>query len=137
MMTGFHQNYIGAHQHRTDKDKKMPLPYGIKPIPNLFADAGYFTCLMSNKTDCNFTPASKKDLFMGKDWKERKPDQPFFARITFGGTHRSWNRDPERPIDIKDVELPETMRRSMAASLSSHSGASASSLKPSRTVANP
>ena len=35
-----------------------------------------------------------------------KPDQPFFARITFGGTHRSWNRDPERPIDIKDVELP-------------------------------
>ncbi len=27
MMTGFHQNYIGAHQHRT-ADKK-PLPYGM------------------------------------------------------------------------------------------------------------
>jgi N-sulfoglucosamine sulfohydrolase len=26
--------------------------------------------------------------------------------MTFGGTHRSWNRDPQRPIDIKDVELP-------------------------------
>jgi len=104
MMTGFHQNYIGAHQHRTYK--KKPLPYGIKPIPNLFAEAGYFTCLMSKKIDCNFAKGGRKDLFMGSDWKERKSGQPFFARITFGGTHRAWRRDPERPIDIKDVELP-------------------------------
>ncbi len=104
MMTGFHQNYIRAHQHRTYD--KQPLPHGIKPIPNLFAEAGYFTCLMSSKIDCNFTPASRKDLFMGSDWKERRPGQPFFARVTFGGTHRAWNRDPERPIDIEDVELP-------------------------------
>jgi len=105
MMSGFHQNYIGAHQHRTD-DKK-PLPFGIRPIPHLFADAGYFTCLMSWKTDCNFLPDKKNELFMDlKDWKNRKPDQPFFARITFGGTHRKWARDPQRPIDIKDVELP-------------------------------
>jgi len=104
MMTGFHQNYIGAHQHRTYD--KQPLPHGIKPIPNLFAEAGYYTCLMSKKIDCNFTPSGKKNLFMGSDWKERKPGQPFFARITFGGTHRAWNRDPQRPIDIKDVEIP-------------------------------
>ncbi len=104
MMTGFHQNYIGAHQHRTD-DKK-PLPYGIRPIPHLLADAGYYTCLMSWKTDCNFLPDKKQDLFMGVDWKDREPGQPFFARITFGGTHRAWNRDPKRPINIEDVELP-------------------------------
>lgn len=104
MMTGFHQNYIGANQHR--ENDKQPLPHGVKPIPHLFADAGYFTALMSNKTDCNFTPNTKSELFMGKDWKERETDQPFFARITFGGTHRAWNRDPKRPIDIKDVELP-------------------------------
>ena len=104
MMTGFHQNYIRANQHR-EYDKK-PLPHGIKPIPHLFQEAGYFTALMSYKTDCNFTPNTKKELFMGEDWSERKPEQPFFARITFGGTHRSWNRDPEHPIDIKDVELP-------------------------------
>ena len=104
MMTGFHQNYIGAHQHRTD-DKK-PLPYGIRPIPHLMADAGYFTCVMSWKTDCNFLPDTKEELFMGKDWKERQPNQPFFARITFGGTHRAWKRDPQRPIDIEDVALP-------------------------------
>ena len=44
-MTGFHQNYIGAHQHRT-KNKK-PLPYGIKPIPHLLEEAGYFTATMA------------------------------------------------------------------------------------------
>lgn len=104
MMTGFHQNYIRANQHR--EYNKQPLPYGIKPIPHLFAEAGYYTALMSRKTDCNFVPNTKSELFMGDDWKDRKPGQPFFARITFGGTHRSWNRDPERPIDIEDVELP-------------------------------
>jgi N-sulfoglucosamine sulfohydrolase len=104
MMTGFHQNYIGAHQHRTD-DKK-PLPYGIRPIPHLLADAGYFTAIMSWKTDCNFLPDTREGLFQGKDWSERKSGQPFFARITFGGTHRAWKRDPQRPIEIEDVELP-------------------------------
>ena len=104
MMTGFHQNYIRANQHR--EHHKQPLPHGIKPIPHLFAEAGYFTALMSRKTDCNFTPNTKSELFQGEDWSERKPGQPFFARITFGGTHRSWKRDPQRPIDIESVELP-------------------------------
>ena len=104
LMTGFHQNYIRAHQHRTAD--KRPLPQGIRPIPHLLADAGYFTCLMSKKVDVNFLPDTRQALFMGTDWKQRKPDQPFFARITFAGTHRSWNRDPRRPIDGADVELP-------------------------------
>ena len=104
MMTGFHQNYIRANQHR--EHNKQALPHGIKPIPHLFAEAGYYTALMSYKTDCNFLPTEKSELFTGEDWSGRKEDQPFFARITFGGTHRSWKRDPERPIDTKDVEIP-------------------------------
>ncbi len=105
MMTGFYQNYIGANQHR--EHHKKPLPYGIKPVPKLFEEAGYFTTLMSYKTDMNFLPDTKEELFMNtNDWSDRKQGQPFFARITFGGTHRSWNRDPQRPIDIKDVALP-------------------------------
>ena len=102
MMTGFHQNYIGAHQHRLTKGEKKPLPHGIKPIPHLFQEAGYFTALMSWKTDCNFLPDDRKKLFMGTDWSERKEGQPFFARITFGKTHRSFHRDPARPIAIED-----------------------------------
>lgn len=105
MMTGYYQNYIGANQHRTN-DKKS-LPYGIKPIPKLFEEAGYFTTLMSWKTDVNFLPDTKEELFMNtNDWTDREEGQPFFARITFQDTHRKWNRDPERPISIEDVELP-------------------------------
>jgi arylsulfatase A-like enzyme len=107
MITGFHQNYIGANQHRTTGPgfEKKSLPHGIKPITHLLEEAGYYTCLMeNNKTDCNFLTDSP--LFMGKDWGERSDGQPFFAQITFGGTHRKWLRDPERPIDIADVELP-------------------------------
>ena len=107
MLTGFHQNYIGANQHRTPNADKKYLPYGIEPIPNLLQDAGYFTCLMDRKTDHNFL--THRPLFMGKDWKQRKPGQPFFAQITFHGTHRSWQRDPLRPIDGKDVEIPAYM----------------------------
>lgn len=103
MMTGFHQNYIGAHQHRT-MDKK-PLPYGIKPIPHLLEEAGYYTATMVGaKTDCNFTTDRK--FFLGKSWRECKSGQPFYVQATFGGTHRSFMRDPERPIDADMVKLP-------------------------------
>jgi N-sulfoglucosamine sulfohydrolase len=105
MMTGHYQNYNGGNQHRTKN--KQPLPYGIKPIPHILEEAGYYTalgCGLSGKTDCNYTTARK--LFMGKHWRERTGAQPFYAQATEGGTHRSWMRDPQRPIDEKDVELP-------------------------------
>ncbi len=105
MMTGHFQNYNGGNQHRTAR--KQPLPYGIKPIPHILEDAGYYTaigCGLSGKTDCNFT--TDRPLFKGKHWKTRKAGQPFYAQITEGGTHRSWNRDADNPIDEKDVELP-------------------------------
>lgn len=103
MMTGFHQNYIGAHQHRT-KDRK-PLPYGIKPIPHLLEEAGYYTAIMAGaKTDCNFT--TEKNLFMGKSWRDRKQGQPFYVQVTLAATHRNFVRDPQRPIDADKVKLP-------------------------------
>jgi N-sulfoglucosamine sulfohydrolase len=107
MSTGFHQNYIGANQHRTKEPDyvKKPLPYGIKPITHLLEDAGYFTCFMANrKTDLNYT--LDQPVFQGKDWEERAEGQPFYAQLTFGGTHRKWNRDAENPIGIDEVELP-------------------------------
>ncbi len=108
MITGFHQNYIGANQHRTGSKygfPKKPLPYGIKPITHLLEEAGYFTCFMAGrKTDLNFT--LDKPVYQGKDWSERAEGQPFFAQLTFYGTHRRWKRDPLNPIDIRDVDLP-------------------------------
>lgn len=102
MMTGFDQHTIGAQHHRT-ADKK-PLPDGIRPIPHLLEDAGYFTCLLDKKTDCNFT--TDKPLFMGKDWSERPAGKPFFAQCTLGVSHRPFSRDAESPIDPAKVKLP-------------------------------
>lgn len=116
MMTGYYQNFVGGEQHR--EHNKQPLPYGIKPIPQLLEEAGYYTHLMCWKTDCNFTPNTKEELFHDtRDWEKRdktkpffapdtKDGKPFFAQMTFGGTHRAWDRDPVRPIDTKDVEIP-------------------------------
>ena len=108
MITGFHQNYIGANQHRTDGTSgfdKKPLPQDIKLITHLLEEAGYFTCFMATrKTDLNFT--LDRPVYQGKDWSERAEGQPFFAQLTFPGTHRRWKRDSENTIDIVDVELP-------------------------------
>lgn len=108
MITGFHQNYIGANQHRTNGWSgftKKALPYGIKSITHLLEDAGYFTCIMATrKTDLNFT--LDRPVFQGKDWSERAEGQPFYAQLTFAGTHRRWKRDTENPIEIDDVVLP-------------------------------
>ncbi len=107
MMTGFHQNYIGANQHRTNGSgfTRQPLPHGIRPMTHLLQDAGYFTCFMANrKTDLNFT--YEGDLYQGEDWSEREEGQPFFAQLTFPGTHRRWQRDSLNPIATEDVRLP-------------------------------
>jgi N-sulfoglucosamine sulfohydrolase len=107
MITGMHQNYIKANQHRTNGSgfERAPLPYKIKPITHLLEDAGYFTCFMqTRKTDLNFT--LDQPVYQGEDWSERAEGQPFFAQLTFPGTHRRWKRDAQNPIDIKDVQLP-------------------------------
>jgi N-sulfoglucosamine sulfohydrolase len=106
MMTGFQQEYIGCGQHRTEGPGfvRKALPYGIKPIPHLLEESGYYTCLLDNKTDCNFT--TERPLFMGKDWSKRKTGQPFYAQVSFNGTHRTWHRDTINPVDPKSVVVP-------------------------------
>lgn len=106
MMTGVHQNYIGAHQHRTSR--KKPLPHGVRTIVDLMREAGYYTILGGlggGKTDLNFT-VPKDRFFHSRKWQDRPKDKPFFIQLSFGNTHRSWGRDPNRPIDGKDVVVP-------------------------------
>ena len=49
LITGMYQNSIGAHHHRSGRSKKnrIELPDGIRAIPELFKEAGYFTCIGS------------------------------------------------------------------------------------------
>ena len=121
MMTGYYQNFVHGNQHRLASEDKQPLPEGVVPVPHLMKANGYYTQLMHYKTDCNYTPFAPADLFEDtRYWDKRNPEepfftggntqrkegQPFFARMTFHGTHRTWKRDPERPIATEDVELP-------------------------------
>lgn len=99
LITGMYQTSIGAHHHRSGRGKeRIPLPAGVKMIPELFQEAGYYTSLGSighvkaegqkkeggfGKSDYNFD--WDPSVYDGNEWSGRKPDQPFFAQIMFGG----------------------------------------------------
>ena len=125
--TGMHQTTIGAHQHRT-RDKK-PLPEGVMTVADRFRAGGYFVTnagfskgkpkdgakgpdaaapefvfTRGGKMDWNFKYEGK--AFDGKDWSQRKPGQPFFSAVNFHYTHRTFERDPARPIDPDKVKVP-------------------------------
>lgn len=95
-ITGMYQTSIGAHHHRSGRgSKKIHLPKNIRPVPELFQQAGYYTTISSwpirpgklGKTDYNFE--WNKEMYDGSDWTQRKKGQPFFAQIqTPGGKLR-------------------------------------------------
>jgi N-sulfoglucosamine sulfohydrolase len=104
MATGFHQDFIGAGQHRTARKDQKPLPHGIKTVPQMLKEHGYFTCLMlSQKTDWNFL---SDNPWTGSDWSQRKEGQPFFAQITLQVSHRVFKRDKAHPVDPAKIKLP-------------------------------
>lgn len=125
-ITGMYQTSIGAHHHRSGRgEKKIRLPEGVRPIPELFHEAGYYNAITGwpirpgrlGKTDYNFEWDAK--MYDGADWSARKEGQPFFAQIqTPGGKLRgsdaeSYQRTRDRAdkafgnhIDASDVTLP-------------------------------
>ena len=96
LITGMYQTSIGAHHHRSSRGlRKIKLPSGVAPIPQLFRAAGYYTSNANadgskpGKEDYNFV-YTKQDLYDGVDWSGRKTDQPFFAQFQLrGGKHRN------------------------------------------------
>ncbi|RMF45258.1 MAG: DUF229 domain-containing protein [Planctomycetota bacterium] len=91
-ITGMYQTSIGAHHHRSGRGEvKLRLPAGVRPIPELFQDAGYYTTCSGwpvredrlGKTDYNFE--WDPSMYDGADWGYRQPGQPFFAQIHVPG----------------------------------------------------
>ena len=108
LMVGLSQYTTHTEQHRTERKDKPELPQGVQSLPDLFRNAGYFTalgCGYSRKVDLNFK-FNDNASYLGKDWSERKPGQPFYAHLTLMQTHRPWRGDAQRPIDPKLVTLP-------------------------------
>lgn len=109
--TGMYQTSLGAHHHRSHRGDGQGLPDGVRVFTHYFRKAGYHTSNVLNavpgvrggKTDFNF---AVEKPFEGTDWNQRRPDQPFYAQINFGETHRDFRRFPERPVDPAAVRLP-------------------------------
>ena len=101
MITGMYQTSIGSHHHRSGRGKhRIELPEGVRPIPEYFREAGYWTCigsglpgrdasgirprkLGSGKTDYNFN--WEPGIYHSHDWANRSAEQPFFMQVQLHG----------------------------------------------------
>ncbi len=127
LITGCYQTTIGAHHHRSGRGvEKIHLPADVTPLPVLFQQAGYYTCISGplgekkvtgDKTDYNFEWDRK--MYDGADWSGRQAGQPFFMQVQLhGGKYRgngatrgdAWEQRVRRelgePTRSADVTLP-------------------------------
>ncbi len=124
MITGCYQTTIGAQNHRSGRGElKIHLPGDVVPVPVLFRQAGYYTCIGGfqatgkalGKTDYNFE--WDRAMYDGNDWAGRKPGQPFFMQVQLhGGKYRgqgpnkNWQERVRRELGSntrpEDVTLP-------------------------------
>ena len=120
LITGMYQTSIGAHHHRSGRGElRIQLPDDVIPVPELFREAGYFTCIGSGlesqtinnrkkqgsrlgKTDYNFEWDTA--MYDGSDWSGRKPAQPFFMQVqTAGGKLRGGSDEAAAKLQQKAV----------------------------------
>lgn len=119
MITGMYQTSIGAHHHRSGRgEMKIRLPENVVPIPVLFQEAGYFTCIGSGlpgvnqrglpvgkdrkgKTDYNFE--WDETIYDSHDWAGRG-DKPFFMQVQIDGGKLRSHSLHGMPAFIKRVE---------------------------------
>ena len=121
LITGCYQTTIGGHHHRSSRGPvKVQLPDGVKTVPELFRQGGYYTSNGNaagsgwGKEDYNFV-YSRANLYSAADWSKRKKDQPFFAQFQLrGGKLRNvskWYDNEVKPgvaklITADQVTLP-------------------------------
>lgn len=111
LISGMHAPSIGLHLMRS----RIPVPERIENqfYPRLLQEAGYYTT-NNGKTDYNVP--GPHDRFWdesGSDahYKNRKPDQPFFAVFNTGKSHESsmfldvMSEEPE--TNPEDIQLPD------------------------------
>lgn len=118
LVTGCYQTSINCQNHRSGSARHpIPLPAGMKTVPQLLKEAGYHTAnlslpefLRSNgpvriaKTDYNFV-WDRAATYDTNHWSRRKPGQPFFVQVQLaGGKHRG-----QKP----GAQWPETVRTTL------------------------
>lgn len=125
-MLGVQQTTFGNHNHRSSRNNAagtkhdglgmIPLPDGVKTLPELFSDGGYFSLGGGPKDDYNFVfdQAEMYD-FIGKGWEVNaggdKPlwqnapkGKPWFAQIHLKGG--KLGKATKTVIDRSSVTVP-------------------------------
>ena len=113
LMGGQSQIRFNAHEHRSSRGPaKLYLPKGMKLLPQLVKESGYFTFNLG-KDDYNFVwdqPATyslQKRSRDGVPWETLKKNQPFFGQIqTAGGKNNTKNFPANRKVDPSTVTVP-------------------------------
>ena len=94
-MTGMSRQYtVHSEQHRTPTRKPLP-PRMKESLPEMFRDADTsppWVAAIPIKIDLNLANFPTRQ-YLGNDWGQAKPGQPFFAHLTLLGTHRPWRGD--------------------------------------------
>ena len=124
LITGMMQTTTGTHNHHSSRSKEsaIHLPEGVKTLPELFRNAGYFT-FNHGKDDYNFW-YDREDLYKGEytthklygksgkaiDWNAREQGQPFFGQIQLsGGKHiykTNFKQMVKNPVARDAFDLP-------------------------------
>lgn len=113
LMGGQNQIRFSAHEHRSSRGPaKLYLPDGLKLLPQLVKESGYFTFNLG-KTDYNFLWDEKATYSLmqkGRSpvpWDTLKQSQPFFGQIqTAGGKNNTTKFPAERKVDPATVTVP-------------------------------
>ncbi len=113
VMVGMNQIRFGAHEHRSSRGpRKIELPEGIKLLPQIMQEGGYFTFNLG-KDDYNFT-WDQKATYTHQDknraaipWDRLEANQPFYGQIqTAGGKQNTKNFPADRKTDPGSVDVP-------------------------------
>jgi N-sulfoglucosamine sulfohydrolase len=113
LMGGQNQIRFNAHEHRSSRGPaKLYLPDGLKLLPQLVKENGYFTFNLG-KTDYNFVWDEEPTYsLMQKSrspvpWKTLAQNQPFFGQIQTAGGKNNTTKFPEgRKVDPASVTVP-------------------------------
>ena len=124
VITGMMQTTSGTHNHHSSRTEAsiISLPEGVKTLPEIFREHGYFT-FNQGKDDYNFA-YTRDSLYSGKyrdngmyglvglkvDWSLRKKDQPFFGQIQLSGNkyiyHKNFDEKVIRQINPDSLTVP-------------------------------
>ena len=125
LITGMYQASIGVHHHRSGRGKehRIILPQGVRPLPAIFQEGGYFTCMGSGLENLDFRTQPFKSakrglgkidynfewdrtIFDSHDWAGRKKGQPFFMQVQLhGGKLRGASTAGYEQFDKQVMEL--------------------------------